>query len=104
MAFSTLNLKHPDLEIIKQAPVGFSWTVFFFGFFPPIFRGDWKWGLIIFVLAICTFGIANLIFMFIYNKLYIQSLLDQGYATIDSEEILKPIEAKMGIKISRKAK
>jgi hypothetical protein len=42
--------------------------------------------------------------MFIYNKLYIQSLLEQGYATIDSEEVLKPIEAKMGIKIPRKAK
>ena len=104
MASSTLNLQHPQFEVIKKAPVGFSWTNFFFGFFPPIFRGDWKWGLIIFVLAICTFGIANLIFMFIYNKLFIQSLLDQGYASIDSEEILKPIEAKMGIKIPRKAK
>ena len=104
MASSTLNLQHPQFEVVKAAPVGFSWTVFFFGFFPPIFRGDFKWGLIIFVLAICTFGIANLIFMFIYNKLYIQSLLDQGYTSIDSEEILKPIEAKMGIKIPRKAK
>ena len=103
MASSTLNLQHPQFEVIKQAPVGFSWTVFFFGFFPPIFRGDWKWGLIIFVLAICTFGIANLVFMFIYNKLFIQSLLDQGYVSIDSEEILRPIEAKMGVKIPRKA-
>ena len=102
MASSTLHLKHPQFEVVKTAPVGFSWTVFFFGFFPPIFRGDWKWGLIIFVLAICTFGIANLIFMFIYNKLFIQSLLDQGFTSIDSEEILKPIEAKMGIKIPRK--
>ena len=30
MAFSTLNLKHPEYEVIKQAPVGFSWTIFFF--------------------------------------------------------------------------
>ncbi len=104
MASSTLNLQHPQYEVIKKAPVGFSWTVFLFGFFPPIFRGDWKWGLIILVLAICTFGMANLIFMFIYNKLFIQSLLDQGYASIDSEEILQRIEAKMEIKIPRKGK
>jgi hypothetical protein len=102
MASSKLNLKHPQFEVTKQVPVGFSWTVFFFGFFPPIFRGDWKWGLIILVLAIFTFGLANLIFMFIYNKLYIQSLLDQGYTSIDSEEILKPAEAKLGIHIPRK--
>jgi len=54
MASSQLNLKHPQFQVINQVPVGFSWTVFFFGFFPPIFRGDWKWGLIIFVLAIFT--------------------------------------------------
>ena len=54
------------------------------------------------MLAIFTFGLANLIFMFIYNKLYIQSLLDQGYTSIDSEEILKPAEAKLGIHIPRK--
>ena len=102
MASSKLNLKHPQFEVTKQVPVGFSWTVFFFGFFPPIFRGDWKWGLIILVLAIFTFGLANLIFMFIYNKLYIQSLLDQGYTSIDSEEILKHAEAKLGINITRK--
>ena len=102
MASSKLNLQHPQFEVTKQAPVGFSWTILFFGCFPPFFRGDWKWGLIILVLAICTLGFAILFFMFIYNKLYIQSLLDQGYTSIDSEEILKPAEAKLGIHIPRK--
>ena len=102
MASSKLNLKHPQFEVIKEAPVGFSWTVFFFGFFPPIFRGDWKWGLIILVAAVCTFGISNLIFMFIYNKLFIKSLLEQGYTSIDPEDILKPVEAKLGIQIPRR--
>jgi hypothetical protein len=102
MASSTLNLKHPQFEVIKQAPVGFSWTVFFFGFFPPLFRGDWKWGLIILVASVCTFGLAVLVFIFIYNKLYIQSLIDQGYTSVDSEHILKAAEAKIGIHIPRK--
>ena len=103
MAFSTLNLKHPEYEVVKQAPVGFSWTVFFFSFFPPLFRGDWKWGIVILVAALCTFGISTLVFMFIYNKLYVESLLDSGYTSVDSEEVLNPIEAKLKMKIPRKS-
>ena len=78
MAFAKVNLKHPEFEVIKEAPVGFSWTVFFFGFFPPIFRGDKKWGLIILVAAVITLGLSSLIFMFIYNKLYLKSLLNKA--------------------------
>ena len=101
MAFSTLNLKHPQLEITKQAPVGFSWTVLFWAFFPPLFRGDWKYGIIILVLQLITFGLSGLVFMFIYNKLHIQSLLEQGYTSVDSEAVLGPIEANLGMKIPR---
>ena len=102
MAFAKVNLKHPEFEVIKEAPVGFSWTVFFFGFFPPIFRGDWKWGLIILVAAVITLGLSSLIFMFIYNKLYLKSLLEQGYTSIDSDDVLSPIESKLQMKIPRK--
>ena len=101
MAFSKVNLKHPQLEITKQAPVGFSWTVFFFSFFPPLFRGDFKWGIIILVAQLVTFGLSGLVFMFIYNKLYIQSLLEQGYTSVDSDAVLAPIEANLGMKIPR---
>ena len=101
MASTTIHLKHPSFEVTKEAPVGFSWTVFFFGPFPPLFRGDWKYGIIILIAAIFTLGISNLIFIFIYNKLYIKSLLDEGYTSIDSEEILKPAEAKLKLTIPR---
>ena len=102
MAFSSLNLKHPEYEVVKQAPVGFSWTVLLFSFFPPLFRGDLKWALVILITALFTFGISTLVFMFIYNKLYIKSLLDSGYTSVDSEEVLNPIEAKLGMKIPRR--
>ena len=74
MAYTKLIFENPNTGHIKEAPAGFSWTVLFFGFFPPLFRGDWKWAVIIFLLAVLTWGLVNLVFMFIYNKLYIKGL------------------------------
>jgi len=71
--------ENPNTGAIKAAPVGFSWTTFFFGFFPALFRGDWKWALIMFILLLVTAGLAGLVFMFIYNKLYIKDLIGSGY-------------------------
>ncbi|MDM7858876.1 hypothetical protein [Thiopseudomonas acetoxidans] len=79
MAFTSIIFKNPNTGAMKEAPVGFSWTVFFFGFFPPLFRGDWKWAIIMFIIAMITFGLSNLVFMFIYNKLYIKDLIGSGY-------------------------
>ena len=45
-----IRLKN-DIGMVKECKVGFSWTILLFGFFPPFFRGDWKWGLIQLVLA-----------------------------------------------------
>lgn len=79
MAYTKLVMENPNTGHIKEAPVGFSWTVFFFGFFPPMFRGDWKWAIIMFLLALITVGLSNLVFMFIYNKLYIKDLVGAGF-------------------------
>lgn len=72
-------MENPKTGHIKEAPVGFSWTVFFFGFFPPLFRGDWKWAVIMFLLAMITMGLSGLVFMFIYNSLYIKDLVASGF-------------------------
>ena len=63
----------------KQVKKGFSWTMLFFGVFVPLLRGDWKWFLITFALAILTSGVSWLVFPFFYNKLYINDLLQKGY-------------------------
>lgn len=63
----------------KVAPIGFSWTTFFFGFFVPIFRGDWLWFLIQLALAMITSGLSSLVFMFVYNKIYANGLIDEGF-------------------------
>lgn len=80
--FVKVRLKH-ESGLIRECKVGFSWTVFFFGFLPPFFRGDWKWGLIILLLASVTFGFSNVVFWFIYNGIYIKDLLQSGYEPAD---------------------
>jgi hypothetical protein len=64
---------------VKAAPVGYSWTTLFFGFFPALFRQDWLWAVILFITGLVSSGIIPIIFSFFYNKVYINSLLKKGY-------------------------
>ena len=79
MAFTSIIFKNPNTGAIKEAPVGFSWTVLFFGFFPPLFRGDWKWAVIILILAMLTMSVSSIVMAFFYNKLYIKDLIGSGF-------------------------
>ena len=79
MAYGKVIFEHPVTKAVKEAPVGFSWTTLFFGFFPPLFRGDVKWTLIIFVFALLTLGVCDLVFCFIYNRLYAKDLISNGF-------------------------
>lgn len=64
----------------KVVPTGFSWTTLFFGCFPALFRGDWKWAIIMIVAIILTHGIALVVFPFFYNKVYVNDLIERGWA------------------------
>jgi len=93
-------LEHPNTGITKTAPIGASGTTLFFGPFPALFRGDFKWALIIAAVAICTGGFSNLIFAFTYNKSYITDLVQKGYKVKSTEgETLEKIKAKVGINL-----
>lgn len=80
-----------DAGVVKEVKLGFSWTTFFFGFFPALFRGDLKWAAIMFITAVTVgfftlgFGawIPGIIFSFIYNKINIKELLEKGYRPAD---------------------
>lgn len=88
-----VRLRHETSGMVKECKVGFSWTTLFFGVFVPLIRGDIKWALIMFVLAIITFSISWLVFPFVYNKIYIQSLLERGYVA-DGERDLTLLQAR----------
>ncbi|WP_404405066.1 DUF2628 domain-containing protein [Jeotgalibacillus malaysiensis] len=80
--------------VVKEVKVGFSWTTFFFGFFPALFRGDLKWALIMFILEAIlgsfTLGIGawitGVVFSFTYNKIYIKELIEKGYTPVSHED------------------
>lgn len=99
MAFTTVTFKNPMTGQMKLAPIGFSWTTFFFGFFPALFRGDFKWAIIQFILAMLTMGLSTLVFCFIYNKLYVRDLLGAGYQAMASSGNLDFVSAKVGMQI-----
>lgn len=69
--------------VVKQVKLGFSWTMLFFGILVPLFRGDLKWTVLSLILVIVTSGLAWFVLPFIYNRLYIKSLLENGWIPAD---------------------
>ncbi len=100
MAFATINFQNKS-GVVKEAPVGFSWTTFFFGFFPALIRGDWLWALIICAATFVTFGLSGIVFAFIYNRIYIQGLLKQGFKVKNYSGNKALIEQKAQIKLRK---
>jgi hypothetical protein len=98
MAYTKLLFENPKTGQIREAPVGFSWTVAFFGWFPPLFRGDWKWAVIMLLLGVLTWNLSGLVFMFIYNKLYIRDLVGAGFKVKWAElGTLEQLSRKVGL-------
>ncbi len=100
MAYTSIIFKNPHNGAMKEAPVGFSWTTLFFGLFPALFRGDWKYSVIQLILALITAGLSNIVFAFIYNKLYIKDLIGSGFkAQSIASGDMSFASAKVGIQI-----
>ncbi len=79
-----IKIMENEVGLQKKVKVGFSWTLLFFGVFVPLIRGDLKWALIMFVLAFLTGGVSWLVFPFTYNKIYVESLIENGYKFVEN--------------------
>jgi hypothetical protein len=95
----------------KVAPVGFSWTTFFFGVFPALVRLDWKnFAIQLGVhigIALLTAGTLNLFvsiaFSFIYNKMYVKDLVESNWQILryDGSKSLDAAKVDTGLDLSR---
>lgn len=101
MAFAEITLKNPQTGEMKIAPVGYSWTVGFFGPIVPLFfRKDPIWAIIILIGNLATFGLGGFIFGFFYNKIYIKNLIKKGFkVTYISTGDLNFASAKIGMRL-----
>lgn len=102
-------MKHEATGIVEKGFYGFSWTSFFFGGFPALFRGDFALGiaLIVVSLVLCVMGVGflnlviSLIWAFVYNRTYTLKLLEKGYQFCDTFSVVE--EAKKNLKIAPNA-
>ena len=91
----SVRFQNSQTKEVKEVPEGFSWTTLFFSIWPAVFRGDVKWALIMFGLALVTFGGSAFVFPFIYNKLYMKELVTKGF--ISATDTDKAIARRYGI-------
>lgn len=101
MAYAKIYFENSHTGQVREAPIGFSWTVFFFGFFPALFRSHWGGFAIMLLAALLTFGLSNLVFIFIYNRMYIKHLISEGYKAKSASADLDFIQQKFGSQIPR---
>lgn len=86
---------NPSTKQLRSSPIGFSWTTAGFWFMPALFRGDWKWALVQLILMPITLCWSQVAFMFIYNKLYIRDLLNNGFYPVMNEDAKKLVAFKV---------
>ena len=95
MAFTTLVMLNSHTGQTRQAPVGFSWTSLFFSFLVPAFRSHWGACALWAVATVCTSGFAGIVQGFIYNKQYINHLINNGYKVKDSAMDIEFVASKL---------
>jgi hypothetical protein len=101
----SVQMKHKQTGIIKNGYYGFSWTSFFFGGFPALFRGDIGYGLGILVAGLLVGAFSggllwfavSLVWAFVYNKNYTHRLLQSGYEFNDRPDVNSEAKKVLGV-------
>lgn len=114
-----VNIENPTTNQVKQCKLGWSWTVFFFGFFPMLFRQDWiylicyaAWDVIGGAIAYSSDGafsviasadfIIRIVLAVMYNTLYVKGLLKKGW--VPADETSKKLMMAKGIVLAEPVK
>jgi hypothetical protein len=63
----------------KRIATGFSWKSLFFGCLYPAAKGDIKGFIIQLILAFCTMGMSWVITPFVYNRRYLERMIEKGW-------------------------
>ena len=70
-----VSLLNKSTNEVKKSATGFSWTMVFWGPFPPLFRSDWKWAAIVLGVNLVSNAIlpgavfiTGIVFGVTYNK------------------------------------
>lgn len=103
MAYATIDFHNPLTGALKKAPVGFSLTTLFFGFFPALVRGHWGDAVLVFLVGLVTFGLSALIFPFIYNKMYVKHLVGEGFKLSGATSEPADLSRRLRIELPRDA-
>lgn len=101
----SIRLVNRTAGLVKKAYYGYSWTTFFWGAFPALFRQDFMTFFVVLgvsiALAIFTLGIGNLIgnivWGFVYNKYHATKLIQSGYEFDDQPEKIAAAKAAYGM-------
>ena len=91
-----VKLRHKDTGLEKTGYTGFSWTTLFFGPFPALFRGEFLIflvyvgvgigiSLLLPVLGLIVWLIAQLVWCFQFNAYHMRKLIGQGYVLADTD-------------------
>ena len=81
-----VTLINKNTNEIRKSATGFSFTMLCWGPFPPLFRSDWKWGIIILIINLASNAIlpgsviiTGIIFGVTYNKTHLNDLMNLGF-------------------------
>lgn len=74
-----MHIKFKKNNLTKEVKVGFSWTIFFFGWMALAIRGQYVPALISFI----TLNIAGFYYMFAGNRLLARKLVVDGWIAIE---------------------
>lgn len=94
---NSVNFKNPQTNEIQTVNLGLAWPAIIFNVFYLLFKKDWKWSGIFFVIdfacawlpeeyrTVAIFGVSILIFAF-YNKIKFKELSAKGWILTDESE------------------